>query len=133
MCSTCTVLVWYFLIVSHFDIIQINEKLDIEMLDISMVVSFAKVFCRTDIVCKTTFSSILVIVHPIDVHFKKSSPVISITLNDDKDSITTKSTVNKEDKSNLQDENELRNGMLYFFKLWFFFTAGVSDKMQLIM
>ena len=87
------------------------------MLDISMVVSFAKVFCRTDILCKTTFSSILVIVHPIDVHFKKSSPVISITLNDDKDSITTKSTVNKEDKSNLQDENELRNGMLYFFKL----------------
>ena len=82
-----------------------------------MVVSFAKVFCRTDIVCKTTVSSILVIVHPIDVHFKKSSPVISITLNDDKDSITTKSTVNKEDKSNLQDENELRNGMLYFFKL----------------
>ena len=87
------------------------------MLDISTVVPFAKVFCRTDIVCKKTFSSILVIVHPIDVHFKKSSPVILITLNDHKDSITTKSKVSKEDKSSLQDENELRNGMLYIFKL----------------
>ena len=71
------------------------------MLDISTVVSFAKMFCHTDIVCKKTFSSILVIIHPIDVHFKKSSPVISVTLNDDKDSITTKSKVNKEDESNL--------------------------------
>ena len=94
------------------------------MLDISTVVSFAKVFCRTDIVCKKTFSSILVIIHPIDVHFKKSSPVISITLNDAKDSITTKSKVNKEDESNLQDENELNYN---------FFTAGVIDKMRLIM
>ena len=87
------------------------------MLDISTLVSFAKVFCRTVIVCKKTFSSILVIIHPIDVHFKNSSPVISITLNDGKDSITTKSKVNKEDKSSLQDKNELRNGMLYFLKL----------------
>ena len=87
------------------------------MLDTSTVVSFAKVFCRTDIVCKKTFSSILFIIHPIDVHFKKPFQVISITLNDDKDSITTKSKVNKEDKSSLQDENELRNGMLYFLKL----------------
>ena len=70
------------------------------MLNISTVVSFAKVFCRTDIVCKKT--SILVTIHPIDVHFKKSSPVISITLDDGKDSITTKSKVNKEDESNLQ-------------------------------
>ena len=77
------------------------------MLDISTVVSFAKVFCRTDIVCKRTFSSILVIIHPIDVHFKKPSPVISITSNADKDSIRTKSKVNKEDKCKLQDENEL--------------------------
>ena len=87
------------------------------MVDTSTVVSFAKMFCRTDIVCKKTFSSILVIIYPIDVHFKKSSPVILITLNDDKDSITTKSKVDKEDKSNLQDENELGNGMLYFLKL----------------
>ena len=77
------------------------------MLDISAVVSFAKVFCRRDIVCKRTFSSILVIIHPIDVHFKKPSPVILITSNADKDSITTKSKVNKEDKCKLQDENEL--------------------------
>ena len=87
------------------------------MVDTSTVVSFARMFCRTDIVCKKTFSSILVIIYPIDVHFKKSSPVILITLNDDKDSITTKSKVDKEDKSNLQDENELGNGMLYFLKL----------------
>ena len=87
------------------------------MLDIPTVVPFAKVFCRTDVVCKKTFSSILVIVRPIDVHFKKSFPIILITLNDDKDSITTKSKVSKEDKSSLQYENELRNGMLYIFKL----------------
>ena len=70
------------------------------MLDISTVVSFAKVFCRTYIVCKKTLPSILVIIHPIDVHFQKSSLVISITLNDNRDSKTTKSKVNKEDKSN---------------------------------
>ena len=87
------------------------------MQDISKVVSFAKVSYNTDIVCKKTFSSILVIIHPIDVHFRKSSPLISITLNDNKGSITTKSEVNKEDTSNLQDENDLQNGMLYFFKL----------------
>ena len=87
------------------------------LLDISTVVSFAKVFCRRRIMCKKTFSSILVIIHPIDVHFKKSSPVISITLNDEKDSIIIKLKVNKEGDSNLQDKNELPNGMLYFFKL----------------
>ena len=87
------------------------------MLDISTVVSFAKVFCCTDIECKKIFSSILVIFHPIGVHFKKLSPVISITLNDGKESVTTKSKVNKEDEYNVQEGNELRNGMLYFFKL----------------
>ena len=89
------------------------------MLDDFTLVSLAKVFCRTHR-CKKNLSPILVIIHPIDVYFKKSSPVISITLNDDKDSITTKPKVNKEDKSNLQDENESQNGMLYFFKLYFF-------------
>ena len=86
------------------------------MLDISTVVSFAKMFCRTDIMC-IDFFSILAIIHLIDVHYKKSYRVTSITLNDGKDSITTKSKVNKEEESNLQDENELRNRMLYFIKL----------------
>ena len=69
------------------------------MLDIFMVVSFTKVFLHTNIVCKKTFFSILVIIHPIEAHFKKSSKV------------------NNEDESNLQDENELRNRMIYPFKV----------------
>ena len=69
------------------------------MLDIFMVVSFTKVFLHTNIVCKKTFFSILAIIHPIEVHFKKSSKV------------------NNEDESNLQDENELRNRMIYPFKV----------------
>ena len=89
----------------------------LQMLDISTLVSFAKVFCRTDIVCKKNFSSILVIIHSIDVDFTKIFPGNFNNFNDDKDSITTKSKVNKENKSNLQDQNELRNGILYFFKL----------------
>ena len=87
------------------------------LLDISTIVSFAKVFYRAGIMCRKKFSAILVIIHPIDVHFKKSSPVISITLNDEKGSIIIKLKVNKEGDSNLQDKNELPNGMLYFFKL----------------
>lgn len=87
------------------------------MLDIFMVVSFTKVFLHTNIVCKKTFFSILVIIHPIEEHLKKYFPVFSITLHDDKDPVATKSKVSKEDKSKLQDENELRNGMLYVFKL----------------
>ena len=69
------------------------------MLDIFMVVSFTKVFLHTNIVCKKIFFSILVIIHPIELHFKKSSKV------------------NNEDESNLQDENELRNRMIYPFKV----------------
>ena len=87
------------------------------MLDISTVVSFTNLFGRADLVCTKTFSSILVIIHPIDVHLTKSFPVFSITLYDDKDPVATKSKVSKEDKSKLQHENELRNGMLYVFKL----------------
>ena len=98
----------------------------LRMLDISTLVSLAKVFCRTGIVCKNNFSSTLVIIYPIDVHFEKSSPVISVTLNDDKDSITTKSKVNKEGKSNLQDENELRNAGNAFIKCSF--PVNSSDK-----
>ena len=50
------------------------------MLDISMVASFAKVLYRTDMACKKTFSSILVITYPIDIYFKQSFPRISINL-----------------------------------------------------
>ena len=87
------------------------------MLDISTVVSFTNLFGRADLVCTKTFSSILVIIHPIEEHLKKYFSVFSITLYDDKDPVATKSKVSKEDKSKLQDENELRNGMLYVFKL----------------
>ena len=69
------------------------------MLDIFMVVSFTKVFLHTNIVCKKYFFSISVKIHIIEVQFKKSSKV------------------NNEDESNLQDENELRNRMIYSFKV----------------
>ena len=95
------------------------------MLDISTVVSFAKVVCHTDIVCKKTFSSSLVIIHPTDVHFKKSSQVISITLNDDKDSIQTKSKVNKEDKSSLRMKLSYKT-VCYTFLNYKFFHGGCN-------
>lgn len=47
---------------------------------------------------KNVFLRSLVIIHPIDVPFTKFSSVISITLNNDKDSMTTTSKVTKEDK-----------------------------------
>lgn len=47
---------------------------------------------------KNVFLRSLVIIHPIDVPFTKFSSVISITLNNDKDSMTTTSKVTEEDK-----------------------------------
>ena len=61
---------------------------------------------------KNVFLRSLVIIHPIDVPFTKFSSVISITLNNDKDSMTTTSKVTKEDKSSLKGENRLQNSML---------------------
>lgn len=61
---------------------------------------------------KNVFLRSLVIIHPIDVYFTKFSSVISITLNNDKDSMTATSKVTKEDKSSLKGENGLQNSML---------------------
>lgn len=72
MYSNCTVLVWYFFIFSHFHIMQINEQLN--------AWNAGYFHGCTDIACKKRFSSILVIIHRIDIYFKKSSSIISITL-----------------------------------------------------